>query len=685
MADLISMLAACAGGGEKDPDFNQTVLLLHGDGTNGAQNNTFLDSSTNNFTITRNGNTTQGTFSPFSLAAGEWSNYFDGATASRFTFASNSDFAMGTGAYTIEMFVYLNAYASTQTVIFDCGQATNSLGVAVSTSGAVQITKYNVGVVFQSSNSLVPLNEWVHISVVRTSTSSNDTRIYINGTLQTTDTDNNDWTVTTTPSIGGINIAGYTVNGYISNLRVLKGVAQAPASGGPNAPLTAISGTVLLTCQSPNFLDKNTQTTAKVLTLNGTIRAQSFSPFNPSSAYSTTTNGGSAYLDGTGDYLSVAYNSAFAFDADFTVEFWVNYSAHGNFGGMVGCASSGSPWNGWQIIFNSSNDTVLAELNNSGVLITSSTTLRKNAWNHVAFIRSGSDITLYFNGVSVGTASSSATTDSVSAPLLVGIERTVALLTTGYFSNIRIVKGQALSTGAFNPPTAPVTTSAVGWTGTNVAASITGTVSILLNFTNAGIFDNTGKNNLETVGNAQIDTTTKKYGTGSMEFDGTGDYLIAPNSSELNLGSGNFTLEGWVYVTSGVTSKYLFGIGTVDSTTRSVAVWIGGTSKIECYYSTSGSTWESYVVGATTISTGVWYHVAFVRNGTTLTLYLNGVAEGTQTGSATGSAFTGQSLLVGGQSGGFQLNGYIDDLRVTKGVARYTAAFTPPTAAFPNE
>ena len=61
------MAAAGQGGGgaETDPNFNQTVLLLHGDGTNGAQNNTFLDSSTNNFTITRNGNTTQGTFSPF--------------------------------------------------------------------------------------------------------------------------------------------------------------------------------------------------------------------------------------------------------------------------------------------------------------------------------------------------------------------------------------------------------------------------------------------------------------------------------------------------------------------------------------------------------------------------------------------------------------------------------------------
>ena len=62
----------------RDPFFNAVSLLLHGDGTNGAQNNTFLDSSTNNFTVTRNGNTTQGTNTPFSQADGYWSNYIGG-------------------------------------------------------------------------------------------------------------------------------------------------------------------------------------------------------------------------------------------------------------------------------------------------------------------------------------------------------------------------------------------------------------------------------------------------------------------------------------------------------------------------------------------------------------------------------------------------------------------------------
>ena len=81
-----------------DPYFPYTTLLLSGNGTNGAQNNTFLDGSTNNFTITRNGNTTQGTFSPFSQTG--WGNYFNGS--SRFNLASNVALTPGSGDFTIE-------------------------------------------------------------------------------------------------------------------------------------------------------------------------------------------------------------------------------------------------------------------------------------------------------------------------------------------------------------------------------------------------------------------------------------------------------------------------------------------------------------------------------------------------------------------------------------------------------
>jgi hypothetical protein len=145
----------------KDAQFKNVTMLLHGNGTNGAQNNTFLDSSTNNFTITRNGNTTQGTFTPY---GSNWSNYFDGATATRLTLPSNTAFAFGTGAYTVEAWVYLSSYAATQGSIFDSGNATGALDFFVISTGALGIGEYGVGNIQAYINCLFP-NTWNHVAV----------------------------------------------------------------------------------------------------------------------------------------------------------------------------------------------------------------------------------------------------------------------------------------------------------------------------------------------------------------------------------------------------------------------------------------------------------------------------------------------------------------------------------------
>jgi hypothetical protein len=104
----------------------------------------------------------------------------------------------------------------------------------------------------------------------------------------------------------------------------------------------------------------------------------------------------------------------------------------------------------------------------------------------------------------------------------------------GYISGFRVLKGTAIDFSSTGVPTAPY------------QASDEADTTLLLNFTNAGIFDNTGKNNLETVADAQMDTTVKKYGTGSMEFDGTGDYLLMKGGESFAFGTGDFTIEFWV-------------------------------------------------------------------------------------------------------------------------------------------
>ena len=99
---------------------------------------------------------------------------------------------------------------------------------------------------------------------------------------------------------------------------------------------------------------------------------------------------------------------------------------------------------------------------------------------------------------------------------------------SGYTSNLRMIKGTALYTSAFTPPTAPLT-------------AVTST-SLLLLGTNAGIYDGAMQNNLTTVGDAKISTTQSKFGGSSIFFDGTGDYLFIPKTHSFLFGGGNFTI-----------------------------------------------------------------------------------------------------------------------------------------------
>ena len=212
--------------------------------------------------------------------SGSGSVYFNGATSTRLTFPSNTAFAFGLGAYTIEAWVNLSSYAATQGSIFDSGNATGALDFFVISTGALGIGEYGVGNILASSASAVSLNSWNHVAVVRASTATNDTKLYVNGFLVATGTDTKNWTVTTTPSVGGINIAGYSTNGYISNLRVVKGTAIYTSAFTPSViPLTAISGTSLLLNSVSGAYLADSSTNAFTCTTTGSPTWNQSSPF----------------------------------------------------------------------------------------------------------------------------------------------------------------------------------------------------------------------------------------------------------------------------------------------------------------------------------------------------------------------------------------------------------------------
>jgi hypothetical protein len=646
----------------RDQFWPNTTLLLQGNGTNGAQNNTFLDSSTNNFTITRNGNTTQGSFTPYE-ANGYWSNYFDGATSTRLTFPSNTAFAFGTGAYTVEAWVYLTAHAATQTTVVDCGTNTGSFNFSILSTGALSLGVFGVGSVISSSGGAVSLNAWNHVAVVRQSTGSNATSLYVNGVSVATGTDSGNYTVTTTPAIGGLNSSGFTATGYISNVRIVKGTAVYTSAFTPStSPLTAITNTSLLTCQSNRFIDNSTN--AFAITVNGNTAVQAFQPFPGATTWSGSVLGGSGYFDGSGDWLSAPNNAAFAWGTgSLTVECWFYLTATAQYQVFLSTRTNAGVVGSFLGIETGTSQPVW--YNNNASVALSSVSAALNTWNHVAFVRNGTTSTIYLNGVSV--ASGTDNNNYAAGNGNVGYDtQDNNWAFNGYISNLRAVKGSAVYTSTFTPPSAPLT-------------AISNT-SLLLNFTNAGIFDSAMMNNLETVGNAQVSTSVVKYGTGSMAFDGTGDYLTLHNLLTSNLGSGPFTVELWVYFNSASGTQFIL------SNYQSVTVgWgLGIASGNFAFWATGDAPDISTSVAA---ATGVWYHLAVSGQSGAIRLFLNGTQIGS-TFTGTPALNSTATLRIGdgqGAASPLPFNGYIDDLRITKGAARYIGNFTPPVARMPGQ
>ena len=635
-----------------DAFFNSVSLLLNTSSTNGAQNNTFLDSSTNNFTITRNGNTTQGTFTPFSQTG--WSNYM---TTGYLTTASNAGFALS-GDFTLECWVFSGDSSldgSTRRRLFHTGggDISNSLQLLLGTSGgnSAVISVLNNGFLIDGSINVVT-NSWVHIAVTRSGTSL---KLFVNGVQSgstATTSQNFNSGSSNTVYIGANSNGAGIWQGYVSNLRILNGTAAyTSAFTPPTTPFaTGTTNQQLLVCASNRFTDINTATSAKTLTVVSTPSVQAFSPFLPTAAYDAAVVGGSGYFDGTGDYLTVADTTSLEpGTGDFCFETWVYHTSASN--GSAFDSYVHQPSGGLFVYRNLSNK---IQVDSDGVvaILTSASNVPFNSWAHIAVTRSGTTLRIFINGV-VDASTTNSTNIAGTGVISYG-GRSDGSILDGYLSSTRFVKGSAVYTAAFTPATAPLT-------------AITNT-QILLSYTNSGIFDSAAKNDLETVGNAQVSTTQAKWGTTSLSFSATSDTLpMQLSNKNTDFGTGDFTVEFWIYPTSWPSNGTVLYKVSVFSIQR-----YGANNSMGV---TTAAGW--LITDATLPSTNTWTHVAVTRSGTSVKVWINGVQSGS-TGTSSSSIYFDQ---LGGQGATF--SGYLDDFRVTKGYARYTTTFTPPTAAFP--
>lgn len=184
---------------------------------------------------------------------------------------------------------------------------------------------------------------------------------------------------------------------------------------------------------------------------------------------------------------------------------------------------------------------------------------------------------------------------------------------------------------------------------------------------------------------AAISTVQSKFGGSSGFFDGTDDYLTVPDNSAFDFGAGDFTIEYWEYRTSSGIQSPILSRNTITYTPYVIGWNDGATPTVlMIYMSSNGSSWDiASGVSMGTLTTNVWKHYAVTRQGNTFRTFENGIQISTFTSTATFPAGAGP-LQIGRGIGTIYYfkGGYIDELRITKGVARYTSNFTPPTAQF---
>jgi len=373
-----------------DSYFNYTTLLLNAETVTANVWND--DASTNKFVVTVNGDTRPMAFSPYEIV---WSGQFDG-TNDYISTPANSAFSFGTGDFTIECFM-----RTTDNSLAPGGYSRSIMYIG-DFDFYLRITAYHGGtdgalrVAGLSDGSTVSLKDgvWHHVALVR---ESNTIRLWIDGIYQTSGsgtTYSTNHTNVDTNVVGGRSnpIGGY-FNGNISNVRVVKGTAVYTGTSNftvPTSPLTAVTGTSLLTCARNRFIDASTN--ALAITVNDAPIISNFAPL-----IETDVVTGSGYFDGTGDFLTLPSNAAFSFGTgSFTVEAWVYLTATQNFG-IIFLSSTTGTGDSLHVQINSTNRVRITNASTEFLLATNAIPL--NAWTHIAVVRNGTTLSIYQNGV----------------------------------------------------------------------------------------------------------------------------------------------------------------------------------------------------------------------------------------------------------------------------------------------
>ena len=497
-------------------------------------------------------------------------------TTSALSVPAGTDFAYGTGDFTIECFIYAPTLAATSGaqysdhVIFSqTVGGTNYLYLAFSPDGTLYWTNAVTGggTPVTTSSGVIVANKWQHVAVSRDL--NNIFRIFVDGSVVYSGYNNFDFNNTTyNPTIGNYThfYSQLPFTGHISNFRILKGTALYTSNfTPPTRELTVIPNTVLLCCQSTTRA--NEERTGKTITVNGNAVANELTPgllTDRVKSGGSSAITGSVEFDGTGDYL-LDSTGADGFNGgvgDWTVESWMYCTDASQSDVLVNGLTSSTD----RFYINFIGQTLyVGDFNINNIAIGGVKQI--NSWFHIAVTKSGSTYRAFINGVLIGSSTESLLNSTLTS-LQIGYRGSQNYYTKGFISNLRIVKGTALYTSNFIPPTRKLT-------------KLPGTVLLCCQDSNDPTTEATGKT---ITGYGSLDRQVELVTNGTFDTDTTGwtagnSATLAIDTARLKItssGSGNgFAYQG---VSTKIGSQYRVSFDYTTGTGGLALVWVSTTT-----------------------------------------------------------------------------------------------------------
>jgi hypothetical protein len=638
-----------------------------------CQSSTFIDNSPNAYPITVNGNSYTLTLNnPFGSPVNYttpppngYGLYFNGVNENTYvsvpisiTFGLTSNHVIEFDYFCDDLADHSSTSSTASQQLFTFGSFTTYLNLGIDVNGQIggNYRADTINNVFSSAVGVIGAQQWYRIRWQKI------------GTAMTLFVNNVAVTAPVTITAGALTFTSVALGRFFYNAGSLfNGWALGKMA---NLTITQNGVPLLDTFRSPYLRDFSSNN--YVITLNGVCSTVPLSPTMPTSAYNAVSMGGSAYFDGTGDYLTLANSGALQLGSNsFTVEGWFYFGSSSVADPLYTINASSGGYAAIRLQRDTAS-TISVYISNNGSSwansITNLGSFAVSTWNHIAVTREGTTglIRVYQNGALIGSATNASalhlgTTNYINAVVSAGSP--VAGFVK-FISGFRVLIGRNLYPSSFTPPVAPPT---------NILLT-----NFLANFTAAGIYDATGQNVLETVGNVQVSTAVKKFGETSMFFDGSGDYLVIPTTNApCQFSTFDFTIEAWIYSTS-IANQQMILSNRIAATGSANFDWQIVSSRL-----LFGTTSTNLLTGTITLSSNTWYHVAVSRVSGTARMFVNGVLDVSTT---TSFNLSNNSITHIGTNATYAPTqypfiGYIQDLRISK-VGRYSGAFTPPAAAF---